>query len=235
MRLYEPDTLNSRDKRVLLGGDQARLLLASAMTDPARVWAYACAVPGPGTAPVDEILYTETGGDTMAAVWLRHPGSVTGSTEHLLAGTGYHHSGLLLRWAGLVFDLSDLVERRAGPSTASAADAKSGARPEPGAADLVQAGILRWTASYALTTMFHQTVSDTAYNQYGTATPPHGLGELTAAQLTRLATKPDSPEPEALVPPGWDRDGWDHTSPRIHPILSALRPPTGLGSERGDH
>ncbi|MFG1858470.1 hypothetical protein ACGFJT_42025 [Actinomadura geliboluensis] len=218
--------MNSREERVPLGDDQARLLLARAMTDPARVWAYACAVPGPGAAPVDEILYTETGDDSFAAVWLRHPGSVTGSAEHLLAAAGYHSSSMLLCWAGLVFDLADLVEQRAELNTANTADAAPGDRPGPGAADLVQAGILRWTASYALTTMFHQTVSDTAYDQYGTATPPHDLGELTAARLTRLATRLDSPEPDALIPPDWDRDGWDHARPRAHPILAALRPPT---------
>ncbi|MEU9019236.1 hypothetical protein [Actinomadura sp. NPDC048394] len=233
MRLIGPDAPTSTDKRVPLGDDQARLLLAKAMTDPARVWAYACAVPGPGTTPGDEILYTETGGDTLVAVWLRHPGSFTGSTEHLLAGTGYHSSSLLLHWAGLVYDLADLVEQRAEPGTASVASAAPGDRPGPGAADLVQAGILRWTASYALTTMFRQTVSDIAYDEYGSATPPHDLGELTAAQVARIATRPDSPEPDGLVPPGWNRDGWDHARPRAHPILAALRPPIGPGRRAG--
>ncbi|TDD59068.1 hypothetical protein, partial [Actinomadura rubrisoli] len=193
----------------ILDDRDARRLLAPAMANPSTIWAYASAAATPGTAPVDEILCVETGGVEMAVVWVRHHRSYTGATGHLIGGTGHHHLILLRRWEHLVFELADLIEHRPPTPPADARHARF---------DVVQAAHLRWVAGYGVAVNLGGLARDTIRdidddhdNNFddGPDDEPddgsgHDLGDLSPG-----ATTLDGPA--ALIPPGWDLHGWDHT------------------------
>ncbi|WP_433464044.1 hypothetical protein [Spirillospora sp. CA-128828] len=203
------------------------------MTEPSTVFAYACAVPAPGAAPVDEILVAETGGhDEFSVVWVRHPGSFTGTTRHVNGGAGDYGPSLLLCWADMVFELADQVEHRPQPCPFQAAPAP--ADPDLDSAARAQAAYLRWTAAYALNLLFRHAAGDIFHDEYGREhgiEPKDDLGELTADQLARIARQCAVTGPAALIPPGWDLVGWDHYRTRPQPILAGLRPPNGRADE----
>ncbi|WP_433476501.1 hypothetical protein ACQPZP_05295 [Spirillospora sp. CA-142024] len=205
-----------------------RQLLAGAMADPSLVFAYACAVGEPGAPPVDEIVYGETGGGTLGVVWVRHPGSFTGTTGHLLGGTEDHGPDLLLRWAGMVFELAYQVEHRV-PCPFRAAPAP--ARSDQASSGRAQAADLRWRAAYALNLYFRRDVGDVIRDEYGAVEPQQDLGELTADEIARIARRHGVIGPAALIPPGWDLIGWDYGQERAHPILAGLQPRDGRADE----
>ncbi|MEV3927229.1 hypothetical protein [Actinomadura coerulea] len=211
---------------------QAGILLDVALRNPAAIVAYACAVRRPGADPVDEILYVQTGGQNLAVLALRYPGSFTGGSQYLLAGRGPHTAELLLSWAGLVFSLADNVENRGKRGTATCAP---GGPHQPGPAEYahVQANDLRWRTSYALTAAFRDATRDAIADQYGTAPPAHDLGELTAFRLAELATDEEAACRE-LTPSGWDRLGWDEQHPRTFTLLAPLRTPRDAETQEGE-
>ncbi|MFC4049045.1 hypothetical protein ACFOY4_05055 [Actinomadura syzygii] len=208
-----------------LDDQQARRLLASTMDEPSRVWAYACAVPEPGAEPVDEILLTELGGDdelgsdqNLGVVWVRSPDSFTGAAGHLLGGTGRDDTMLLRRWEDLVFKLADLVDSHACRIQS----------PTDWPARFVemQAAFLRWTACYGVIAALHSSARDDirdTVRAHPDGGLTHDLGDLTADGAAQIIDGYER-EPAALIPPGWTVEGWDHTRPRTHPILSGLRP-----------
>ncbi|WP_067466094.1 hypothetical protein [Actinomadura macra] len=204
----------------ILDDQDARLLLTPAISDPSRVWAYAAAAHAPGAAPVDEILFTETNGTgaDMGVVWVRHPGSYTGATGHLVTDTTGNSVNLLLRrWEHLVFELADLVEHHADPTTAD----------DGGDVifTVIQAAHLRWAAGYGVTVALcgiaRDAIRDILRDQLGGGLD-QDLGDLSPEDAAHFADG-TTDGPITPIPPGWDLSGWDHTRLRTHPILTGLR------------
>ncbi|WP_433329889.1 helix-turn-helix transcriptional regulator [Spirillospora sp. CA-294931] len=193
-------TLSRATAKVQIQADE---LLARVMADPSLVWAYSAAGPGPGTAPVDEVLYLEDGDDTCSVLWVRHPGSFTGTTGSWLVGKGSHSTKLVRRWADKVMHLADLVEDSGTDSCT------------------IQARLLRWSAAHGQAVLWRNEMFDAIFDQYPDGTPHelHDLGDLTADRIAQVAGR-DRPD---IGAPGWDSSGWAYDRPRSHPILARLR------------
>ncbi|WP_207401121.1 hypothetical protein, partial [Actinomadura roseirufa] len=165
-------------------------------------------------------------GHSVTQTTRRCPESL-GPLRHQILDTGHFDTALILRWSGSVLELADHVDYAGG-------DQNDGSGSTVGFALRLQAAHLRWAAAYMAVAHFSDQAHELVQEQFpGDHIPPEqpAIGDLTRDDLGRLAigVRPD------LIPPRWDRDGWDYTHPAATcaPRASLDRCPGTRNDERG--
>ncbi|WP_067481847.1 hypothetical protein [Actinomadura hibisca] len=166
-----------------------REVLARVIMMPSRAWSVTRAVREPGGPPVDIIMLAEDWRDEdLVVVWIRYPGSYTGTVGSQITCTGRYCTDMVAAWAAQTHQLADLVET----IDTCVNDA--------------QAAYLRWTAAYGQAVVLGGLAVDKIREAHddGVLDGQASLGDLTGSDITAIASGA-----RPFIPPGWVEDGWE--------------------------